>query len=302
MDGETILQQGRSPGEGEGAKGDAVFPEERDEIRIGDFAKAADAAAGAPHVREMFQAGDIGAKDREKQRAARGAGGELSGGAHEEERAVGVKGEAQGGEKGRGEKKGGREKFYRDEEAVALDQECLQGGELAGGRGMDMVDDGGRDIPAGPAREASAKTDVGIVAVGEEKFVKESDLIEHRAAVERGGSIGEENLCGRVVLPAVGLAGASAVIEAVEVDQVAGLVDASAIAMEEDLAGAHAGAGMGIHRGDEFGQPAGVGFGVVVERGDVAAAGDGDAGVAAAGEAAVGGEGDDDKGLRCWRR
>ena len=150
-----------------------------------------------------------------------------------------------------------------------------------------MINDRRRHIPARPSRQAPAQSDIGIVAVGEEGFVKPANLIQHCPPIQRRSAVREQHILGRVVLPAIGLPRASSMIQAVQINQMPRLVDAPSIAMHQNLAGAHTDSRAGLHRRHQLFKPSRMRLGIVVQRSNVAAARHGDSRIAASGESPV---------------
>lgn len=147
------------------------------------------------------------------------------------------------------------EALPNEEEAVAFDEVGLESGGAAGGMGVTMEDAGGGGIAAGPAGPMGTESEVGVFAVEKERFVETAKFGEEFEAVEGPGATGEEAI---VVFER---GGEALLAGAVDGDEEAG-------GFVFDVAGGHAGAGMGIKGGDEGGEPFGVGDGVVVEGGD----------------------------------
>src|SRR5688572_3251770 len=104
---------------------------------------------------------------------------------------------------------------------------------------MEVIHNGSWNINAAPAGKAAPKTEVGVVTICEERLVEQSDFIKHLAAVDRCRAIREKHFFGFLVLALVGLAGPTPVVQSIGIHQMTHFVDAIAVAMEKNLAGAH---------------------------------------------------------------
>jgi hypothetical protein len=80
-------------------------------------------------------------------------------------------------------------------------------------------------VGAPPASPPAPQAKLRVIAVCEELFVEETDVVEHLAAVKGCTPVREEDLALAVILPPVDLAGTASAIEAVRVKQVTCLVD-----------------------------------------------------------------------------
>src|SRR6266850_132497 len=129
---------------------------------------------------------------------------------------------------------------------------------------MHVIDDSGRNVQTRPAGKPPAKSNIGIVAIGEEMLVKEADDIEHFAAIQRGGGVEKQDVFAPLELAPIRLAGSTAVIQPIGINQVAGFVDAVPVVTEQDLAGAHADARSGFDSFDEFLEPSRLRLRVIV--------------------------------------
>src|SRR5690242_21888452 len=84
-------------------------------------------------------------------------------------------------------------------------------------------------IPALPAGDAGAQSQLGIVAIGEEVLVEAADAVEHGFAVHSRRAVRPEHLFFAIELTAVGRAGSPSAILSVGKDQVSGLIDAAGV-------------------------------------------------------------------------
>ena len=150
-----------------------------------------------------------------------------------------------------------------------------------------VIGDGARGERARPPRQAAAQAQLRVVAVQEEGFVEEADLVQHRPAVEGRGPAREQRGPAGVVLPAVRLQAAPAPVQAVGIEQVPGGVDDVAARVVEHAGRDHAHARVGLGGRDHLAREGGRGHGVVVQQQDVSAAGLADGQVVPGAEAEV---------------
>ena len=144
-----------------------------------------------------------------------------------------------------------------------------------------------RGVEAAPSGDPGSKSQLCVIAIGEEIFVEPTDQVQHLTAVHRRASIRPDNLFDAVELAAVELAGAPATVLAVQENEMTCFVYSSWIVMDEDFGGGHSNVWMVVEHRCERLEPARIGLGVVVEKSDEVALGDSNALVVGGAEATV---------------